>query len=225
VIRVGIVDDHPVVLDGLAASLAREPDIDVAWRVATLAEARRSVETDPCDVVLVDVRLPDGSGLDLIASSPSAAGPAFLVLSSFDRPQYARAAHQRGASGYLLKTAPMGEIVAALHIAASGGSTFHPQHLAALAGPAALTARELDLVRLVAEGWSNDEIATRLSLSRKTVEAYLSRLFERWGVVTRTELALRAEREGWLDATADAVRSSTGSTRSRPRDSDGGRGG
>lgn len=201
-IRVGIVDDHPVVLDGLAASLAGQPGIDVAWSAGTLAEARRSMEAIACDVVLVDVRLPDGSGLDLIA--PSTAGPAFVVLSSFDRPQYARAAYQRGASGYLLKTAPMDEIVAALHIAVAGGTTFRPQHIATLAGASPLTARELELVRLVAEGWSNDEVAARLSMSRKTVEAYLTRLFERWAVATRTELALRAEREGWLDATADA---------------------
>ena len=200
-IAIGIVDDHPVVLDGLAASLARQPGIRVAWSAATLAEARQSVETIPCDVVLVDVRLPDGSGLELIARSMT--GPAYVVLSSFDRPQYARAAQQRGAAGYLLKTAPMDEIVAALHIAAAGGTAFNPGHLTALGASPALTARQVDLVRLVAEGWSNDEIAVRLSLSRKTVEAYLSRLFERWGVATRTELALRAEREGWLDATAD----------------------
>lgn len=200
-IRVGIVDDHPVVLDGLAASLARQPEIQVAWRAATVAEARRSIETIACDVVLVDVRLPDGVGLDLV--SPSGAGPAFVVLSSFDRPQYARAAYQRGAAGYLLKTAPMDEVVAALRIAVSGGATFRSQHLAALAGTAELTGRELDVVRLVAEGWSNDEIAARLSVSRKTVEAYLTRLFERWQVATRTELALYAEREGWLDPLAD----------------------
>jgi DNA-binding NarL/FixJ family response regulator len=202
VIRVGIVDDHPVVLSGLAASLGRQPGIEVAWSAATLAEARRSIETIACDVVLVDVRLPDGSGLGLIA--PSEAGPAYVVLSSFDRPQYARAAFQRGASGYLLKTAPMDEVVAALRIAVSGGTAFGPQDLAALAGDAPLTRRELDLVRLVAEGWSNDEIAGRLSLSRKTVEAYLTRMFERWDVATRTELALRAEREGWLDRSVDA---------------------
>ena len=107
-IRVGIVDDHPVVLDGLAASLARQPGIEVAWSAGSLAESRAALEAGACDVVLVDVRLPDGSGMDLIA--PSAHGPAFLVLSSFDRPQYARAAYGRGASGYLLKTAPMDEI-------------------------------------------------------------------------------------------------------------------
>ena len=200
-IRVGIVDDHPVVLDGLAASLARQPGIEVAWTATSLAEARAALEAGACDVVLVDVRLPDGSGMDLIA--PSAHGPAFLVLSSFDRPQYARAAYGRGASGYLLKTAPMDEIVAGLRAAVAGGTAFRREHLVTFAGAAALAGRELDIVRLVAQGWSNDEIATRLSLSRKTVEAYLTRLFERWNVATRTELALRAERDGWLDAETD----------------------
>ena len=200
-IRVGIVDDHPVVLDGLAASLARQPGIEVAWSAGSLAEARAALEAGACDVVLVDVRLPDGSGMDLIA--PSAHGPAFLVLSSFDRPQYARAAYGRGASGYLLKTAPMDEIVAGLRAAVAGGTAFRREHLVTFAGAAALAGRELDIVRLVAQGWSNDEIATRLSLSRKTVEAYLTRLFERWNVATRTELALRAERDGWLDAETD----------------------
>lgn len=196
-IRVGIVDDHPVVLDGLAAALERQPGIEVAWRAATLADARRSIAGDPCDVVLVDVRLPDGSGLDLIGRSDG--GPAFVVLSSFDRPQYARAAFDRGASGYLLKTAPMDEVVAALRLAVSGVVIVQPQHLTAVAGRPSLTARELELVRGVAGGRSNDEIAARLGVSRKTVEAYLTRLFERWGVTTRTELALRAEREGWLE--------------------------
>ena len=200
-IRVGIVDDHPVVLGGLVASLALRPEIEVTWSAATLDEARRSLETCSCDVVLVDVRLPDGSGLDLIASSPG--GPAFVVLSSFDRPQYARAAFLRGASGYLLKTAPMDDVVAALQTAAAGGATLQSEQLASLTSAASLTARELDVVRLVAGGWSNDEIAARLALSPKTVEAYLTRLFERWRVGSRTELALRAERDGWLDAPVD----------------------
>ncbi len=105
---------------------------------------------------------------------------------------------------YLLKTAPIQEVIAALRTAMAGGATFQPHHLAALAGSASLTARELDVVRLVAKGFSNDEIATRLSLSRKTVEAYLTKLFKRWQVGTRTELALRAEREGWLDVGTEA---------------------
>jgi DNA-binding NarL/FixJ family response regulator len=201
VIRVGVVDDHPVVLDGLAAALERQPEVTVAWRAATVAEARARLAEDRCDVVLVDVRLPDGSGLDLVA--PSDSGPAFVVLSSWDRRQYARSAFARGTAGYLLKTAPMDEVVAALRIAAAGGSAFPPAQRAALDGAPELSSREVAVVRLVAEGWSNDETAARLSVSTKTVEAYLSRLYERWGVSTRTELALRAEREGWLDAQPD----------------------
>jgi DNA-binding NarL/FixJ family response regulator len=196
VIRIGVVDDHPIVLDGLASSLAQQAGLEVAWSASTLADARQALALTPCDVVVVDVRLPDGSGLDLIERS---APPAFLVLSSWDRPLYARAAIERGASGFLLKTAPTDEVVAAIRTAAAGGTTFRAKHLQALASTLAPTPREVDVVRLVAAGHSNDEIASRLSVSPKTVEAYLTRLFERWDVATRTELALLAEREGWLD--------------------------
>jgi DNA-binding NarL/FixJ family response regulator len=198
-IRVGIVDDHPVVLDGLVGALPRDPEIVVAWSASSIADARIALRSTACDVVLVDVRLPDGSGLDLIGPADSD-GPAFIVLSSFDRPQYARVAYRRGAAGYVLKTAPLEEIVETIRVAAGGRALVQPHHLASLAGAASLTARELDVVRRVAEGRSNDEIAGTLSLSRKTVEAYLTRLFERWAVSSRTELALRADREGWLDA-------------------------
>jgi DNA-binding NarL/FixJ family response regulator len=193
-----------VVLDGLAAALARQPGVEVAWSAGSVAEARARLAARRCDVVLVDVRLPDGSGLDLV--EPPDGGPAFVVLSSFDRLQYARSAYARGAAGYLLKTAPMEDVVAALGIAAAGGSAFPPAPRAALLAAPELSSRELSIVRLVAEGWSNDEVAARLSVSTKTVEVYLSRLYERWQVSTRTELSLRAEREGWLDARGEAPR-------------------
>lgn len=195
-IRIGVVDDHPVVLDGLASSLAQQAGLEVAWSASTLDDARRALAVTPCDVVVVDVRLPDGSGLDLIQRSGP---PAFVVLSSWDRPLYARAAIERGASGFLLKTAPTEEVVAAIRTAAAGGTTFRAKHLQSLASTLAPTPREVDVVRLVAAGHSNDEIASRLAVSPKTVEAYLTRLFERWDVATRTELALLGEREGWLD--------------------------
>ncbi len=202
--RVGVVDDHPVVLDGLAAALSREAGVEVAWSAGGVEEARARLAERRCDVVLVDVRLPDGSGLDLV--EPRDDGPAFVVLSSFDQPQYARSAFERGAAGFLLKTAPMEDVVSALRIAAAGGSAFPPAQRAALTAAPELSPRELSIVRLVAEGWSNDEAAARLDLSTKTVEVYLSRLYERWEVSTRTELALRAEREGWLDDRADPPR-------------------
>jgi DNA-binding NarL/FixJ family response regulator len=200
VIRVAVVDDHPVVTEGLASALRQSPDIEVAWTAGSLDGARRALAVHaPVDVVLLDVRLPDGSGLDLLPGQREDR-PAFLVLSSWDRPQYAAAAFKRGAAGYLLKVAPLPEIVAAIHKAASGGLAFEARQLASVRGTKVLTPREVEVVGLVAEGLSNDEIAMRLGIARKTVEAYLTRLFERWGFTTRTELALWAEREGWLEA-------------------------
>lgn len=204
-IRVGIVDDHPVVRDGLRAALEGHEDLEVAWSATDLAGARRALAGGPCDVVLLDIRLPDGSGLDLIAP-PESGGPAFVVLSSWDRPQYARAALERGASGYLLKTAPMEEAVAAVRAAAAGRTTFAAHHLASLRSRPSLTQREAQVVRLVAAGGSNDEIAARLGVSVKTVEAYLSAIYGRWGVGSRTELAIRAEREGWLEPAGEGPR-------------------
>ena len=197
-IRVAIVDDHPVVADGLGAALGREADITVAWTAATLGDARRAIDSGPdVDVVLLDIRLPDGSGLDLLPGE-RIGRPAYLVLSSFDRPQYAAAAFKRGAAGFLLKLAPTAEIVDAVHKAASGGLAFEARHLRVV-GSATLTDREVDVVRLVAEGLTNDEIAMRLGLSRKAIEAHLTELFGRGGFASRTELAIWAEREGWLD--------------------------
>lgn len=198
-IRVGIVDDHPIVANGLRSSLATEADIAVAWTAGTLAEAKAALAgSEPVDVVLLDVRLPDGSGLDLLPGTPQHA-PAFLVLSSFDRPQYASAAFKRGASGFLLKIAPTSQIVDAVHIAASGGLAFEARHLASIRTAPALSLRQAEIVRLIARGLSNEEIARILGLTRKTVEAYIRDTFNRHGFSSRTELALWAEREGWLE--------------------------
>lgn len=199
-IRVAVVDDHPVVTEGLALALRQSPDIEVAWTAGSLERARTALASDSqVDVVLLDVRLPDGSGLDLLPGQREAP-PAYLVLSSWDRPQYAAAAFRRGAAGYLLKVAPLPDIVAAIHKTAAGGLAFEARQLASVRSTRALTRREVEVVGLVAEGLSNDEIAVRLGIARKTVEAYLTKLFERWGFTTRTELALWAEREGWLEA-------------------------
>lgn len=198
-IRVAIVDDHPVVSDGLGAALGREEDITVAWTASTVHEARRALESrSDADVVLLDIRLPDGSGLDLLPGD-RVEKPAFVVLSSFDRPQYAAAAFKRGAAGFVLKVAPTSEIIEAVHKAASGGLAFEARHLATARSAPSMSRREIEVVRLVAIGLSNDEIAARLGIARKTVEGYLTSLYERGGFATRTELALWAEREGWLD--------------------------
>ncbi len=200
-ISVAVIDDHPIVADGLRAALEGQPDIRVAWSAHSMAEGRRALDGQEAvvDVVLLDVRLPDGSGLELLPGVRASEPPAFVVMSSFDRPLYAATAFRRGASGFLLKVAPIADILDAVRRAAAGGLAFEARHLDSVRQGAILTQRELEVVRLVAAGHSNDEVATRLGISPKTVEAYLREIFRRQGFQTRTELSLWAEREGWLE--------------------------
>ena len=197
-IRLAIVDDHPVLREGTAALLAAQPGLVVAWLAGTLAEAETLMATEPVDVLLLDIRLGTDSGLRLLSETPAEPRPAIVVLTSYDYPQYAEAALRLGASGFVLKTAPISELLDAIRRAAAGGMAFGIRPGGG-AGIARLSGRELDVVRLVVDGRSNDEIAGRLGIGAKTVESHLRRLFERLDVASRTELATRALREGWLD--------------------------
>ena len=194
-IRVAIVDDHPVVREGTAALLGVQPGLVVVGTAASLEGAAPLLDPTAVDVLLLDIRLGAGSGLSLLGGP--APKPAVIVLTAYDYPQYAAAARRLGASGFVVKTAPVAELVAAIRCAAAGGEAFGcgPD---AWAG-ARLTARELSVVRLVADGRSNDEIGAALGISTKTVEGHLRRLFERLAIQSRTELATRAVREGWLE--------------------------
>ncbi len=194
-IRVGIVDDHPVVRDGMTALLREYADLEVVGTAESLESGRRLFEGGTADVVLLDLRLGQSSGLELLAGN-AAAGPAVVVLTAFDHAEYVAAARRLGAAGFVLKTAPIGQLVAAIRVAAAGGTlggvgtgTCEPT----------LTAREQEIVRCLVDGRTNDEIGTKLSIATKTVEGHLSRLFTRVGVVSRAELAARAINEGWLD--------------------------
>jgi DNA-binding NarL/FixJ family response regulator len=199
-IRVAIVDDHPVVLGGLEMGLRTVDDITVVATARTLDEARSIARRDDVDVMLLDLRLPDGNGLELLPDIARKGRPATVVLSSFELRQYVAAALRFGADGFVSKTAPLEEVTSAIRLVASGGTAFSAEQLRqARSGFVSLSARERDVVRLLMDGKSNDEIAGALGLSSKTVEAYLSRLYQRAGVMTRLELAMLASREGWLD--------------------------
>ena len=200
-IRVAIVDDHPVLREGTAALLAAQPGLEIAGVAGALDEADALVRSTEIDVVLLDIRLGTDSGLRWL-TGPGDARPAVIVLTSYDYPQYADAALRLGASGFVLKTAPIAELVDAIRRAAAGGMSF-----ARRPGSGAtvkLSEREHDVVSLVVEGLSNDEIAARLGIGAKTVESHLRRLFERLDVASRTELATRALREGWLEVPPSA---------------------
>lgn len=201
-IRVGIVDDHPVVREGTAAILADVPGFAVAGQGATVEDARALALSGEIDVLVLDIRLGSESGLRLLADLRDAGGAAVVILTSFGYPQYVDAALRNGASGYVLKTAPVSELVAAIQRAADGGLSFSVRPGAG--GERRPTAREIDVVRLVIEGRTNDEIGASLGIGSKTVETHLHRLYERFGVASRTELATRALREGWLEVPPDA---------------------
>jgi two-component system response regulator DesR len=197
--------------EGTAAILRAQPDMDVI-RVAPSLDAAREAglfDRERVDVVLLDIRLGADSGLRALSQAgpgqdgqPSPFGepdarPAIIVLTAYDYPQYAEAALRLGAAGFVLKTAPLPELVDAIRRVAAGGLAFSVRPTSA--GLARLSPREHDVVRLVADGRTNDEIGSALRIGSKTVETHLARLFERLGVTSRTELAMRAVREGWLD--------------------------
>lgn len=202
-IRVAIVDDHPVVREGTAALLAGVEGLSIVGTAGSIEEATPLLDRSAVDVLLLDIRLGATSGLTVLGGhGPGSGGesardlPAVVVLTAYDYPQYVAAAMRLGASGFVLKTAPIAELVEAIRRTAAGGLAFgvRPSGRAPT-----FTARELEVIRLVVEGGSNDEIAGRLGITAKTVEAHLRRLFDRLGVLSRTELATRALREGWLD--------------------------
>ena len=196
-IRVAIVDDHPVVREGTAALLAGVPGLCIAGTAGSLEDAAPLLAPAAVDVLLLDIRLGSKSGLELLGGGSARRNlPAIVVLTAYDYPQYAAAALRLGASGFVLKTAPIPELVDAIRKAAAGGLAFGVRPVGR--GPG-LTAREREVVALVVEGRSNDEIGAALGITSKTVEAHLRRLFDRLGLQSRTELATRALREGWLE--------------------------
>lgn len=195
VIRVAVVDDHPLVREGTAAIVARQEDMEIAGVAGSLEELRPILAAEPLDVLLLDLRLGDESGFDLLRGANDRPMPAVVVLTSYDYPQYADAAMRLGAAGFVVKTAPTTELLDAIRRAAAGGLHYGVRPGAGVL----LTAREREVVRLVVDGASNDEIGGRLGISSRTVESHLRRLFERLDVASRTELAARALREGWLE--------------------------
>lgn len=213
-IRVAIVDDHPVLRDGLASLLDPEPDLAVVATGATAGDAARFLASAEIDVLVLDVRLGQASGFESLGDAvKDAPRPAVVVLTAFDYPQYAEAALRLGASAFVLKSAPIHELLGAIRRAAAGGLTFSKRP-----GPAvSLTRRELEVIRLVSEGRSNDEIATALGMGPKTVETHLRRVFERHNIASRTELAARAIREGWLELPLPTVSSSSERTDAETR--------
>lgn len=199
-IRLAIVDDHPAIAAAVSRAAADRDDIEVVGRAASVADAIGLIEAAAPEVVLCDVWIDgEAGGLEIVRRFGRAGEPRILVLSGFDQPSFLRAAFELGAAGYLSKAAELDEILEAVAAVAGGESRFPGATLAALRdAPRRPSGRELEAIRLLARGASNDEIAMGLGISVKTVESHLRRLYGRYGLLSRTELALLAVREGWV---------------------------
>ncbi|GAB2459869.1 response regulator [Streptosporangium sandarakinum] len=204
VIRILLVDDHPVVRSGLRAMLAGQDDFELAGQAATGEEAVEMARRLSPDVVLMDLRLGPGMhGGEATRRIVAAGGPRVLVLTTFDTDADILAAVDAGATGYLLKDAPQHELHAAIRSAAAGGSALAPSVASRLLGrmrapDTTLSPRELEVLTQVADGLSNREISRRLFLSETTVKTHLVRIYAKLGVDSRTAAVAAATRRGLI---------------------------
>ena len=199
--RIVIVEDHAAIAEGLAALLAGE-GIEVVGVASTAGRAEPLIRDQRPDVVLCDVMLGGrDAGFDLLARLKDVSR--FLMLSAYDYPAHHARAVGAGAAGYLSKMVDAAGLLAAVRAVAAGKTGFDETVLeSARRAPRAPTPREREMLRELAGGATNDEIALRLGISVKTVEGMIRRLFERYGVSNRTELARLANRQGWLTSEA-----------------------
>jgi DNA-binding NarL/FixJ family response regulator len=210
-IRVALIDDHPLVRAGLAALLNTLGDVEVAGEGSDGAEALEVVERSSPDLLLMDVSMPGVDGIEATRRVRQRhPGLPVLVLTSSRDPEQLRAALAAGAAGYLLKDAEPDEIAAAIRGAAVGRSPIDPRVARALfptvvaAEPAAarppaavVRGREAEVLRLVARGCANKQIAAELGIAERTVKVHLSSVFRRIGVSDRTSAALWARENGY----------------------------
>ncbi|MEW6142906.1 MAG: response regulator transcription factor [Chloroflexota bacterium] len=209
-IRMLIADDHPAFRDGLCRLLEDESDIQVVARASDGEEAVRLVKELSPEVAVVDVAMPKLNGIEVTKQIKACCpGTQVLIVSAHNIEAYMLAALRSGAAGYLLKTAPLAEIVNAIRLVHSGGGVFDlkagSRMMSRLVGQKGesrtgetLHARELEVLKLVAKGMGNKEIAKNLVISERTVHTHLINIFRKLDVGSRTEAVLYALKEGWL---------------------------
>lgn len=204
-IRVVIADDHPVVRAGVRALLEAEPDIEVVGAAATPDEAVALAADLSPELVLMDLQFGDrAAGAEATRRVRALAAPPYvLVLTNYDTDGDILGAVEAGASGYLLKDAPPHELLAGVRAAAAGQSALAPaiagRLLARLREPrVSLSAREIEVLRLVARGSSNAEVAARLHITDATVKSHLAHVFSKLGVASRTAAVSAARALGVL---------------------------
>jgi DNA-binding NarL/FixJ family response regulator len=211
-IRVLLADDHAVVRQGIRQFLEETDDVEVVAEASDGAEAIRLVEAFQPDVAVLDIRMPEVSGVEATRRIKERFPQVrVLVLTAYDDDPYVFALLQAGADGYVLKTASGDEVVRAVRAVHEGGTALSPQVAGKLVRQATarrpegaadqvepLTARELDVLRLAAQGKTNRAIGHELGISHRTVQGHLASIYSKLGVRSRTEAVTESLRRGWI---------------------------
>ncbi len=204
-IHVGVVDDHPVVRDGIVANLRDAEDLVVAWATGSAAGALAALARDAIDVLVLDLELPDRNGLDLIAElktqSPSIR---IVVFTAYAGEERVAAALERGADSYVLKGTASDELIATVRAAAAGRPRLDPDLAAQLVrglrarGTERLTPREREILAKIADGLTNREIGQLLGIAERTVKFHVGEILARLGAANRTQAVAVAKVRGLL---------------------------
>lgn len=204
-IRLLIVDDHPIVRDGVRGLFTGDDEFEVVAEAGDGAEAVRLAQQHEVDVILMDLRMPGMGGVDAITRLRELGNPArVLILTTYDTDRDVLPAIDAGATGYLLKDAPRDELLRAVRAAHTGQSVLSPSVASTLIGmvganaPGTLSPRELQVLKLVAEGATNQVAARRLLVSETTIKTHLLHIYTKLGVRDRASAVATAYKRGLI---------------------------
>jgi DNA-binding NarL/FixJ family response regulator len=207
-IKLVLIDDHPVMLEGLAQLLGLEPDFEVLAKCKTVAAGRRAIESLQPDVLVLDLKLRDEDGFDILRHVAARPSPAIVVLTASENEEDLLEAVRLGARGVVLKAMAPRTLERCIRVVYAGGEWLNvdgedlsqrlaQRQIAETKLAERLTSRELEVMRLLASHYENDEIAQRLSLSTGTVKIHVHHVFQKLGVSSRGELMRYLRRRGY----------------------------
>jgi len=208
-IRILLADDHAIVRAGIRQFLESAGDIEVVAEAGDGEQAKALMQAERPDVAVLDIQMPKATGIEVARwAKTNAQGVGILVLTAYDDDPYVMAVLQAGANGYVLKTAAPDDIIQAVRDVHAGKSVLDPSVTGALMAQIfhkpetqpveQLTEREMEVLHLVAKGYTNKAIGVQLSISDRTVQGHLAHIFDKLQAASRTEAVMRAVSLGWI---------------------------